>query len=192
MIYRAVRIEGTPFLVGGSANMTETVNEMEATLPEDLEQAPILNMLSIRVGSEVFWVASTDAVAANKGATRLREMARRVDQDDAFMRVRATDDGDFVEFVSPQLGYAVKAVSKYNKDGPAEYYIGAGTPWVKWNKEEETSEVMFDEDAFDYEPRKKELNELGFVEPYVWYKATREKIKTSVSDKKKWVWKANS
>ena len=185
MIYRAVRVDKDAFLTGGTNSIVDAPG---ADSEESFVDAPSLFMYPVRVGIEMFWVAAEDVAAIEKKAKRLVEMARRVDQDDAFMRVHTTDDGEFVEFVSPQLGYAWKAVSKYNRE-PVEYYIGAGTPWVKWNKEESTSEAMFDDDAYDYEPRAIELKELGFDEPYVWYPATREKIKTSTSDKKKWVWK---
>lgn len=176
--------------------MAEATKSVEETDINEIEQAEVLHMLSVRIGAETFFVGSTDPASANKGAKRLFEMARRVDQDDAFFRVRLTDDGEFAEFVSPSLGYAVKAVSKYNNPGVTEHYIGAGTPWVRWIKGDEEkktdgySEVMFDQDAFDYEPRMKELNELGFTEPNVWYPASREKMKVSTSDKKKWVWKS--
>lgn len=188
MIYRAVKIDREAFLAGGeNVAETPTVEDVENEV-ESGSEIPTFYMHPVRVGAEMYWVASEDIGSIPKKAKRLLEMARRVDQDDAFMRIRETDDGEFVEFVSPKLGYAVKAVSKYNRE-PVEFYIGAGTPWVRWDKERQVQEVMFDQDAFDYEPRAEELQELGFGEPYVWYDATREKIKTSKSDKKKWVWK---
>lgn len=187
MIYRVVKLDNETYVQSGDDLVTATVN-VEVTDLDEFDNAETLHMKSIKIGSEVFIVGATNIVAAQKDATRLYEMQRRVDQEDAFFRVRQTDDGEFAEFVSPALGYAVKAVSKYNRE-PAEYYIGAGTPWVKWDKEAEAQFVMFDEDAFDYEPRKEELNELGFDEANVWYKAERVKVKTKTSDRKKFVWR---
>lgn len=187
MIYRAVRIDDKAYLAEGDDMVSAENNVNEVSLDE-LEAAPVLHIKTVQVGSETFLVGGQNPVTVQKECARLYEMARRVDQEDAFFRVRNTDDGEFAEFVSPSLGYAVKAVSKYNRE-PAEYYIGAGTPWVKWDKEEEAQFVMFDEDAFDYEPRKLELNELGFAEAGVWYKAERAKMKTSQSDRKKFVWR---
>lgn len=188
MIYRAVKLDGKAFLTGGDT-IADVEKEFNEATSDELDSAPLIHLASVQIGAETFFVGSNDPVSARKKLNRLYEMARRVDQADAFFRVRQTDDGEFAEFVSPGLGYAVKAVSKYNRE-PIEYYIGAGTPWVRWDKEAEVSTVMFDQDAFDYEPRMKELNELGFTEPNVWYKAERTKAKTASSDKKKWVWKS--
>jgi hypothetical protein len=191
MIYRAIKADRSAFLTGGTNNLTEAENQEDVLAEIGEREVPAMYMFQVHVGAETFFVAGEDLASLDKKAKRLLEMARRVDMEDAYMRVRTTDDGEFVEFVSPGLGYAVKAVSKYNRE-PVEFYIGAGTPWVRWVKTDDGgySEVMFDQDAFDYEPRAEELKELGFDEPNVWYAATREKIKTSKSDKKKWVWKA--
>lgn len=185
MIYKLEQYANDHYLKGGENLVDAAKNDDQITT-----DSPKLFAVFVTIGKEKFASISENPVDANKGAKSLFEMQRRVDMDDAEMRIRQTDDGEFVEFVSPSLGYAVKAVSKYNRE-PVEYYIGAGTPWVRWNKEEQLQEVSFDEDAFvdTSGTRKDEMAELGFTEPNVWYKAERVKIKTSFSDKKKWVWK---
>ena len=94
--------------------------------------------------------------------------------DDIYFRARVNDDGTFGEYFTHSLGdiRAYKRVS-INKESEGKTlngcYIGFMEPWIRYNKEENQTEVLYDSLQLKVDSENKgELAELGFDEANVW------------------------
>ena len=115
--------------------------------------------------------------------------------DDVYLRTRINDDGTFGEFFTRSLGEipAYKTVS-VNKDSEGKLlngcFISFMAPWVRYNRDEQQTEVMYDSLQLKVDSEKKgELAELGFAEANVWYPVERAKMKTKANPKSHYVYK---
>lgn len=103
----------------------------------------------ITIGAEKLIVSADSLADLVETVQDMRLMSYRVRYwngtrqiEDAVFRMRKNDGGEFLEMYSPSLK-ASKMVSK-KLDKPDELYIGADTPWIRYDKETETTEVRFD------------------------------------------------
>lgn len=115
--------------------------------------------------------------------------------DDIYLRTRVNDDGTFGEFFTHSLGEirAYKNVS-VNKDAEGKLlngcFISFMAPWVRYNKEEGQTEVMYDGLQLKVDAEGKgELAELGFDEPNAWYPVERVKAKTKANPKSHYIYR---
>lgn len=138
----------------------------------------------VQIGAEKLIVSGDTLQEVIETAGEFRLMNYRLfGADDATFRLRKNDGGDFLEMYSPSLR-ASKMVSKRIEDG--SLYIGADTPFLRYQKSETEGEEGTNFVRFDV--LTDQIRELGWTEADLgkFVPATRVKVKGKT---RAWTWK---